>query len=144
MDKRHHVLDKYSGFEIWWIENFRPIPSPKSSHGIFFMGDSYLILKTTALKSGSLCHDIHYCLGKDTCQDEGGVAAIKTVELDAALGGRAVQYREVQGHETEKFSSYLNHVLYHKKVELRLASNILRLRCTRHACLSAQENMLSM
>ncbi|KAJ6396020.1 hypothetical protein OIU77_021127, partial [Salix suchowensis] len=51
----------------------------------FFMGDSYLILKTTALKSGSLCHDIHYWLGKDTSQDEGGVAAIKTVELDAAL-----------------------------------------------------------
>lgn len=28
------------------------------------------------------------------------------MELDAALGGRAVQYREVQGHETEKFLSY--------------------------------------
>ena len=26
--------------------------------------------------------------------------------MDAALGGRAVQYREVQGHETEKFLSY--------------------------------------
>ncbi|CAK7337538.1 unnamed protein product [Dovyalis caffra] len=61
---------------------------------------------TTALKSGSLRHDIHYWLGKDTSQDEAGVAAIKTVELDAALGGRAVQYREVQGHETEKFLSY--------------------------------------
>lgn len=58
------------------------------------------------MKSGALRHDIHYWLGKDTSQDESGTAAIKTVELDAALGGRAVQYREVQGHETEKFLSY--------------------------------------
>ncbi|XP_051148849.1 villin-4-like [Andrographis paniculata] len=95
-----------AGIEIWRIENFNPVPVPKSACGKFFTGDSYVILKTTALKNGVLHHDIHYWLGKDTSQDEAGTAAIKTVELDAALGGRAVQYREVQGHETEKFLSY--------------------------------------
>ncbi|KAJ1433461.1 Villin/Gelsolin [Sesbania bispinosa] len=99
-------LTIYSGLEIWRIENFNPVPIPQSSYGKFFTGDSYVILKTTASKSGALRHDIHYWLGKDTSQDEAGAAAIKTVELDAALGGRAVQYREVQGHETEKFLSY--------------------------------------
>ncbi|RLM54500.1 villin-4 [Panicum miliaceum] len=100
------------GLEIWRIEDFKPVPIPASSYGKFFMGDSYIILKifygikTTALKNGSLRHDIHYWIGKDTSQDEAGTAAILTVELDAALGGRAVQYREVQGNETEKFLSY--------------------------------------
>ncbi|KAL5149489.1 Villin-4 [Glycine soja] len=98
--------DLRSGLEIWRIENFNPVAIPQSSYGKFFTGDSYVILKTTASKSGALRHDIHYWLGKDTSQDEAGAAAIKTVELDAALGGRAVQYREVQGHETEKFLSY--------------------------------------
>ncbi|XP_073150097.1 villin-4-like [Henckelia pumila] len=95
-----------AGIEIWRIENFNPVPIPKPSHGKFFTGDSYVILKTTTTKNGALRHDIHYWLGKDTSQDEAGTAAIKTVELDAVLGGRAVQYREVQGHETEKFLSY--------------------------------------
>ncbi|XP_052198990.1 villin-4-like [Diospyros lotus] len=106
LDPAFQGAGQKAGIEIWRIENFRPVPIQKSSYGKFFTGDSYVILKTTALKSGALRHDIHYWLGKDTSQDEAGTAAIKTVELDAALGGRAVQYREVQGHETEKFLSY--------------------------------------
>ncbi|GFP82043.1 villin-4 [Phtheirospermum japonicum] len=106
LDPAFQGVGQKAGIEIWRIENFHPVPVPNSSHGKFFMGDSYIILKTTAQKNGSLHHDIHYWLGKDTSQDEAGTAAIKTVELDAALGSRAVQYREVQGHESEKFLSY--------------------------------------
>ncbi|KAM7524502.1 hypothetical protein LguiA_014404 [Lonicera macranthoides] len=94
------------GTEIWRIENFQPVPLPKSDYGRFYSGDSYIILQTTPGKGGAYLYDIHFWLGKDTSQDEAGTAAIKTVELDAILGGRAVQYRELQGHESDKFLSY--------------------------------------
>ncbi|KAM3338414.1 villin-2 isoform X1 [Capsicum galapagoense] len=94
------------GTEIWRIEDFQPVPLPKSEHGKFYSGDSYIILQTTSGKGGAYLYDIHFWLGKDTSQDEAGTAAIKTVELDVVLGGRAVQHREVQGHETDKFLSY--------------------------------------
>ncbi|CAH8279986.1 unnamed protein product [Arabidopsis lyrata] len=106
LDQALQGAGQKSGIEIWRIENFKPVTVPKESHGRFFTGDSYIVLKTTASRSGSLHHDIHYWLGKDSSQDEAGAVAVMTVELDSALGGRAVQYREVQGHETEKFLSY--------------------------------------
>ncbi|KAK9075856.1 hypothetical protein SSX86_004185 [Deinandra increscens subsp. villosa] len=94
------------GTEIWRIENFQPVPLPKSDYGRFYSGDSYIVLQTTSGKGGAYFYDIHFWLGKDTSQDEAGTAAIKTVELDAILGGRAVQYREPQGYESDKFLSY--------------------------------------
>ncbi|PUZ48766.1 hypothetical protein GQ55_7G273100 [Panicum hallii var. hallii] len=106
LDPAFRGAGQKDGLEVWRIENFKPVSVPTSAHGKFYMGDSYIILKTTALKNGSFRHDIHYWLGKDTSQDEAGTAAILTVELDAALGGRAVQYRELQGNETEKLLSY--------------------------------------
>ncbi|KAG8367888.1 hypothetical protein BUALT_Bualt16G0119400 [Buddleja alternifolia] len=96
----------HRGTEIWRIENFQPVPLPKSDYGKFYSGDSYIILQTSSGKGGAYLYDIHFWLGKDTSQDEAGTAAIKTVELDAILGGRAVQYRELQGHESNKFLSY--------------------------------------
>ncbi|XP_060186169.1 villin-2-like isoform X2 [Lycium barbarum] len=94
------------GTEIWRIEDFQPVPLPKSDYGKFYSGDSYIILQTTSGKGGAYLYDIHFWLGKDTSQDEAGTAAIKTVELDMILGGRAVQHREIQGHESDKFLSY--------------------------------------
>ncbi|KAJ0043512.1 hypothetical protein Pint_17882 [Pistacia integerrima] len=94
------------GTEIWRIENFQPVPLPKSDYGKFYMGDCYIILQTTPGRGGAYLYDIHFWIGKDSSQDEAGTAAIKTVELDAVLGGRAVQHRELQGHESDKFLSY--------------------------------------
>jgi hypothetical protein len=39
-------------------------------------------------------------------QDEYGTAAYKTVELDTFLDDKAVQYREVQGSESQLFLGY--------------------------------------
>ncbi|CAI0439624.1 unnamed protein product [Linum tenue] len=106
VDPAFQGVGQRSGIEIWRIENFQPVAVPKSDHGKFYMGDCYIVLQTTQSKGGSSLYDIHFWIGKDTSQDEAGTAAIKTVELDAALGGRAVQHRELQGHESDKFLSY--------------------------------------
>ncbi|XAR60727.1 hypothetical protein NMG60_11034210 [Bertholletia excelsa] len=94
------------GLEIWCVENLQLVTVPKTSHGKFFSGSAYLVLNTVLLKSGTLQHDIHYWLGKDAKEVDSSFVSDKALELDEALGSHAVQYREVQGQETEKFLSY--------------------------------------
>ncbi|XP_039691219.1 villin-3 isoform X3 [Medicago truncatula] len=106
LDPAFQGVGQRLGTEIWRIENFQPVPLPKSEYGKFYMGDSYIILQTTQGKGAAYFYDLHFWIGKDTSQDEAGTAAIKAVELDAALGGRAVQHREIQGHESDNFLSY--------------------------------------
>ena len=50
--------------------------------------------------------DLHFWIGAESSQDEYGVAAYKTVELDDLLGGDPVQHRQTMGNETPLFLSY--------------------------------------
>lgn len=93
------------GVEIWRIEKFQVKKWPKKEYGNFFDGDSYIVLHTYKPdpKQDKLAWNVHFWLGQNTSQDEAGTAAYKTVELDDLLGTLPVQFREVQGHESNEF-----------------------------------------
>jgi gelsolin len=114
------------GLFVWRINKFKvqPVEEP----GLFYAGDSYVVLNTKAIIKDTktiLTHDVHFWLGGTTTQDEAGTAvsrrrkiellflkrscclqAYKAVELDDYLKREAVQHREVQAHESEMFLSY--------------------------------------
>eukprot|EP00118_Oscarella_pearsei_P028746 m.2821 g.2821 ORF g.2821 m.2821 type:complete len:815 (+) comp8926_c0_seq1:165-2609(+) len=89
---------------IFRIEKMKVVRLDKVGHGYFHTGDSYILYSLDKYKQPH----IHFWLGKETSQDEAGVAAYKTVELDDFLGGYPVQHREVQFHESAQFLSYFS------------------------------------
>jgi hypothetical protein len=49
------------GMDIWRIENFKPVPLPKESHGKFYSGDSYILLRVIPL----LLFEFYFCSIED-------------------------------------------------------------------------------
>ncbi|GMH43531.1 hypothetical protein BSKO_11453 [Bryopsis sp. KO-2023] len=88
------------GVLVWRIENFKPVK--QDTIGVFSEGDSYIVLNTFE-RSNQKKYNLHFWLGKDTSKDESGTAAVLSSLLDEKLGGMAVQYRELQGKETDLF-----------------------------------------
>ncbi|KAG7306831.1 hypothetical protein JYU34_008277 [Plutella xylostella] len=95
-----------AGLEIWTIDNFEPVAIERKKYGKFYEGDSYIVLHTNQSATSSYTYNLHFWLGAHTSQDKMGAAAILTVALDDMLGGRAVQHREVQVHESSLFQGY--------------------------------------
>lgn len=92
------------GIQVWRIEKFKVKHWPQARYGEFYSGDSYIVLNTyQETPDGAQKYNAHFWLGGETSQDEAGVAAYKTVELDDLLGDEPVQYREVQGNESKFF-----------------------------------------
>jgi gelsolin len=98
------------GIEIWRVEKLGIKRWPEEQYGSFYSGDSYIILHTykDPNNEDKILYNVHFWLGKDTSQDEAGVAAYKTVELDDLLGQLPVQFREVQDYESEEFLGLFN------------------------------------
>ncbi|CAH4033312.1 gelsolin, cytoplasmic-like [Pieris brassicae] len=94
------------GLEIWTIDKFEPVLIERTKYGKFYNGDAYIVLKTSGDNTSTLNYDAHFWIGVNATQDKRGAAAILTVTLDDQLGGRAIQHREVQGHESSQFVGY--------------------------------------
>ncbi|KAK1172924.1 adseverin-like [Acipenser oxyrinchus oxyrinchus] len=103
--KEFEQAGKTPGLQIWRIENMELAPVPESLQGNFFVGDAYLVLHTVKQKEACF-YNLHFWLGKECSQDESTSAAIFTVQMDDYLGGKPVQYRELQGYESTAFTGY--------------------------------------
>ncbi|XP_052393153.1 gelsolin-like isoform X1 [Carassius gibelio] len=106
---------KEPGLQVWRIEKFDLVAVPENLYGGFYTGDAYVVLNTIKQRSGNLQYDIHFWLGDYCTQDESGAAAIFTVQMDDYLGGKPIQYREVQGYESKAFLGYFKKGLQYMK-----------------------------
>jgi gelsolin len=103
-EKAWEGCGKAPGIEIWRIEKFKVVKQEKKNAGTFYSGDAYIVLHTHKHpESDKLLYNVHFWLGAESTQDEQGTAAYKTVELDDLLGDLPVQFREVQGYESDEF-----------------------------------------
>ncbi|XP_064493843.1 macrophage-capping protein isoform X1 [Pseudopipra pipra] len=99
------------GLHIWRVEQLRPVEVPEAARGIFFSGDSYLVLHNGPEERAHL----HLWMGRDSSQDERGACALLSTQLSSLLGERPVTHREVQGNESDLFMEYFPHGLTYQQ-----------------------------
>lgn len=109
------VIGEAPGVKVWRVEQFTIVPWPEADYGSFYNGDSYIVLNSWVVEGEEkLNHDLYIWIGSESSQDEYGTAAYKMVEADDYVGGAAVQHREVEGRESDKFKELFGNLTYWK------------------------------
>ncbi|XP_063673911.1 advillin-like isoform X3 [Bolinopsis microptera] len=103
--KDDDVKDDGSGkLKIWRIENFELEEVDESTYGIFWDGDSYIVLYTY-IQAGRNHESffIYFWLGSHSTTDERGAAALHATKIDSEVGWSSQMVRVVQGKEPLHF-----------------------------------------
>eukprot|EP01129_Flabellula_baltica_P000183 TRINITY_DN1022_c0_g2_i1.p1 TRINITY_DN1022_c0_g2~~TRINITY_DN1022_c0_g2_i1.p1 ORF type:complete len:684 (-),score=201.47 TRINITY_DN1022_c0_g2_i1:1258-3309(-) len=90
-----------NGLHVWRIEESGPVAWPVGDYGIFYNGDTFVVLNKT--DEGS---DLHLWIGSKSTLEENSVGSKKVLELDYFLGDEPIQHREEEGSTSEQFLSY--------------------------------------
>jgi hypothetical protein len=80
---------------------------PESKYGQFNSGDCYIV-KYTYTVNNKENYILYYWIGKNSTKDEQGTVALKTIELDKELNGKAAQIRLTECKESKHFMSLFN------------------------------------
>uniref|UniRef100_A0A6J0UEY8 Macrophage-capping protein n=1 Tax=Pogona vitticeps TaxID=103695 RepID=A0A6J0UEY8_9SAUR len=110
---------KALGLHIWRVEKMKPVCVPAEMHGMFYTGDSYLILHNGPEEHSN----VHIWIGQNSSRDEQGACALLSTHLNSFLKERPIQYREVQGNESDVFMGYFPHGIKYKEGGVESAFN---------------------
>eukprot|EP01127_Copromyxa_protea_P016124 TRINITY_DN4742_c0_g1_i1.p1 TRINITY_DN4742_c0_g1~~TRINITY_DN4742_c0_g1_i1.p1 ORF type:complete len:860 (+),score=208.65 TRINITY_DN4742_c0_g1_i1:38-2581(+) len=94
-------------FSIWYIKDNEKYELPQEEYGVFYSGDSYVILFSVRLENYERFHVIYYWQGRDSSVDDQGTAALLATNIAQSSRRRGSQLIRVpQGHETTDFLSH--------------------------------------
>ena len=92
--------------KIWRVEKSEIKKWPESKYGLFYEGDSYIVLK----KNSRDDINAHVWIGNDSTPDETGMASFKLLQLDSYFNKKTNIYYESQGYESDLFLSYFQYI----------------------------------
>lgn len=89
--------------KIWYVKKNAKHELPLEEYGLFYSGESYIVLYSVTLKSGGQRHVIYYWQGRHSSTEDQGTSALLSTNLRSSLEGMAAQVRVLQNKEPNHF-----------------------------------------